>query len=161
MRVLIVSDTHGYNDNFMKVVEKEKDIGLIVHLGDIKDLEDYIEEVTGVPCYAVRGNNDYGSMLPAQSIIMLGSHRTFITHGHDYGVSYSDSVIREHAKALECDIVMYGHTHMPEIEKIGSITLINPGSLTYPRQPGRKPSYIMAETDSKGDVKFEIRYLDM
>lgn len=160
MRVLIVSDTHGHDDNFMKVVEKEKNIDLIVHLGDIMGLEDYIEEVTGIPCYAVKGNNDYRSFLPAESIIMLGKHRTFITHGHNYGVNYSTAVLKENAMALDCDIVLYGHTHIPEIDNAGRIIAANPGSLTYPRQPGRKPSYIIGKTDQEGDVKFEIFYLE-
>ena len=33
---------------------------------------------------------------------------------------------------------MYGHTHMPVIENEDGILVINPGSLTYPRQRGRR-----------------------
>ena len=59
------------------------------------------------------------------------------------------------------DIVMYGHTHKPVVDQGRDIIAVNPGSLTYPRQEGRSPSYIvMTITDGiKQDVSFEIRYL--
>lgn len=159
MKVLVVSDTHGKDRNLMSVIEKEKDIGLMIHLGDLCGLEDYVEEVTGIPCYMVRGNNDYRSMLPGESIIMLGTHRTLITHGHHLGVSYGTSDLKHYARGLDCDIAMYGHTHYPDIEDDGCITLVNPGSLTYPRQPGFEPSYVIADVDEKGDVSFELKYI--
>ena len=108
MRVLIVSDTHGRNDNLYKAVQNEKDLSFMVHLGDLCGLEDYIEETTGIPCYAVRGNNDYASLLPAESLIMLGKHKTLILHGHNHGVYYSTRELKHYARALGCDIVMYG-----------------------------------------------------
>ena len=160
MKVLIVSDTHGKDKNLMSALEREKDIDLMVHLGDLCGLEDYVEEVTGIPCYMVRGNNDYRSLLPGESVIMLGSHRTFITHGHQLGVSYGTRDLKHYALGLDCDIAMYGHTHYPEIDDDGRITLVNPGSLTYPRQPGFKPSYVIAVIDDSSDVSFEVKYLD-
>ena len=159
MRVLIVSDTHGKDDNLLKVLEIEKKLDFMVHLGDIGRLEDYIEEVTGLACFAVRGNNDWSSLLPADSIIMLGKHKAFITHGHHHNVYVSTDTLRTYASALGCDIAMYGHTHIPEIERVAGVTVLNPGSLTLPRQGNRKPSYILANIDENGDVDFEIKYL--
>lgn len=158
MRVLIVSDTHGRDDNLIEVVKRERPIDKIVHLGDIGGLEDYIEQITDCVCFCVRGNNDWRSNLPAESIIMIGNHRAFITHGHYYGVSYSNVDVVRHARSLDCDIVMYGHTHIPEIDE-GKITILNPGSLTSPRQPGRRPSYIIAETDDNDKVTYTLKYL--
>ncbi len=161
MRVLIASDTHGRDKNLLKVTEQEKNIDFMVHLGDIGRLEEYIEEVTGLACFAVRGNNDYGSLLPDENIIMLGKHRTFITHGHQYGVNYTVNDLVRHAKALDCDIALYGHTHYPEVDEISGVTVVNPGSLTYPRQPGHEYSYVIANIDEEsGNVTFEIKYLD-
>lgn len=159
MKVLIVSDTHGKDRNLMSVIEKEKDIGLMIHLGDLCGLEDYLEEVTQIPCYMVRGNNDYRSMLPGESVIMLGTHRTLITHGHHLGVSYGTRDLKHYALGLDCDIVMYGHTHYPVIEDDGRIVIVNPGSLTYPRQPDHRPSYAVAEVGDDGNVSFELKYL--
>ena len=159
MRVLVVSDTHGKDDNLLKVLEIEKNLDFMVHLGDIGRLEDYIEEITGLACFAVRGNNDWSSLLPADNIIMLGKHKTFITHGHHHNVYISTDDLRRYATALGCDIVMYGHTHIPEIEKVAGVTVVNPGSLTLPRQGNRKPSYILVNIDKNGDADFEIKYL--
>ena len=158
MRALIVSDTHGRDGNLLEAVKREKPLDKIVHLGDIGSLEEYIEEITDCVCFCVRGNNDWRSNLPAESIIMIGNHRAFITHGHHYGVSYSTADVVRHAKSLDCDIVMYGHTHIPEIEE-GKITIINPGSLTYPRQEGRKYSYAVLEIENQEIKRMEIVYL--
>ena len=57
------------------------------------------------------------------------------------------------------DIVMFGHTHYPMIRREGGLTVINPGSLSYPRQEGRRPSYIVMETDPQGGVEFFLKFL--
>jgi putative phosphoesterase len=67
--------------------------------------------------------------------------------------------LREHALEYGYDVVMYGHTHRPEIEEKNGITILNPGSLSYPRQIGRKPSYIIMEIDGAGKAKYTIYYL--
>ena len=36
---------------------------------------------------------------------------------------------------------------------------MNPGSLSYPRQEGKRPSYILMDIDDKGEAQFEIEYL--
>ena len=53
MKILVISDTHGSDRNLNLVLEKEKGIDLMIHLGDLCGLEDYIEEMTGIPCYMV------------------------------------------------------------------------------------------------------------
>ena len=55
---------------------------------------------------------------------------------------------------------MYGHTHKPVIEVSDAITAINPGSLSYPRQENRKPSYIIMEVDERGEAKFKLEYVE-
>lgn len=159
MRVLIVSDTHNYDDNLMDILKVDKDFDFMVHLGDIGKLEDYVEEVTGLACFAVKGNNDWRSLLPSESIIMLGKHRTFITHGHGFSVYSSSERVREYAMGLGCDIVMYGHTHIPEIKKYNGITVVNPGSLSCPRGGFKRPSYIVATINDDLDVDFEIKFI--
>ena len=46
MKVLIVSDTHGHEENFEKVLEKVGNIQHLIHLGDVEGHEDYIEAVS-------------------------------------------------------------------------------------------------------------------
>ena len=40
------------------------------------------------------------------------------------------------------------------------IIAINPGSMTYPRQEGRKPSFIIMELDKEGNAHFTINYME-
>ena len=67
--------------------------------------------------------------------------------------------IKTEAEARRYDIVMFGHTHRPLIDRGDNITAVNPGSISYPRQDGKRPSYIVMETDGSGEAHFEIRYL--
>ena len=57
------------------------------------------------------------------------------------------------------DIVLYGHTHRPVIDIDDDIIAVNPGSLSYPRQHGRKPSYVILETDKDRKMSAKIKYL--
>ena len=53
MKVLIVSDTHGHEENFEKVLEKVGNIQHLIHLGDVEGHEDYIEAISGCPVHIV------------------------------------------------------------------------------------------------------------
>ena len=54
---------------------------------------------------------------------------------------------------------MFGHTHRPIIDYRKDVIALNPGSLSYPRQEGKRPSYIIMELIIEGEATFEIDYL--
>ncbi|MCD7737399.1 MAG: metallophosphoesterase family protein, partial [Lachnospiraceae bacterium] len=55
----------------------------------------------------------------------------------------------------------FGHTHRPFIDESDpELTILNPGSLSFPRQEGHRPSYILMETAQEGKPSFTIHYLD-
>ena len=82
-----------------------------------------------------------------------------LTHGHRYGVNYGVEQIKETAFLEGADIVMFGHTHQPLIDLSDEkIYAINPGSITQPRQLGRKPSFILMEIDRFGEAHFTLNY---
>lgn len=83
-----------------------------------------------------------------------------ITHGHRYYISMGSEMLKKEAIAQGIDIVMYGHTHKPVIDISDNIIAINPGSLSYPRQENRKPSYIIMELNAAGKAEFTLHYLD-
>lgn len=159
MKVLIVSDTHSSNGNLYEVIEKENPIDMIIHLGDGEGVEEEIPMITNVPMHIIRGNNDFFSRLPRDKEFFLGDHHVFISHGHAYMVSVTDEHIIDEAKGRGADIVMYGHTHKPSVKKKKGITILNPGSLSYPRQEGRRPSYIVMNIENDGKTDYEIKYL--
>lgn len=156
MRSLIVSDTHGKHDNFDAVLEREGKIDLLIHAGDVHD-ERYIEAALNCPKHMVAGNNDYFTFLPKEKEFSLGNYRVYLVHGHQYHVSFGMQRIESIARQKKADIVIYGHTHMPREEKLGELLLLNPGSLSEPRQKGRVATYILAEVDEKGVLTYEFK----
>lgn len=159
MKVLIISDTHARDKNVEVVLENEGDIDLLIHLGDIEGSETYIETLADCPCEIVKGNNDYFSDLPSEKILNIGNHRAFITHGHYYNVSVELRTIVMEGIEREADIVMFGHIHRPVLEEMHGVTVLNPGSLSLPRQSNHKPSYMMMNIDADDNITYEIKYL--
>ncbi len=160
MKILVVSDTHGHTKNLERVLEKVGDIDLFIHCGDLEGGEDYIRALVEVPCYMVAGNNDWFSDLQREMEISVDDYRIWITHGNNYGASMGPERLLEEASARNVDVVMYGHTHRPLIEYQDNIVIVNPGSLSYPRQNGRKPSYLIMEIDRDHEAHYTINYLD-
>ena len=59
MKILIVSDTHGKEENLDRVLEEIGKLDCLIHLGDVEGQEDYIEAVAECPVHMVSGNNDF------------------------------------------------------------------------------------------------------
>ena len=159
MKILIVSDTHAKHGNLDYVLEQAGSIDLFIHLGDVEGDEEYLDAVIECEKHIVRGNNDFFSRLPREEEFDIGKYHVFITHGHYYYVTAGIQDLVREAEARGVDIVMFGHTHVPMIEYTEHVIALNPGSLTYPRQEGRRPSYILMDLDKKGNAFFEIEYL--
>ena len=135
MRILIVSDTHRRNENFLKVVEKAGPFDMVVHCGDVEGSEYIISKAAGCPVMMVQGNNDFFTELPREKEFMLGKYKVWLTHGHNYYISMNTEVIKEEARLREADIVMCGHTHKPMVDIGTDVTLINPGSIGVSSRP--------------------------
>lgn len=159
MKILVVSDTHRKHTNLSTVIEREAPFEQMLHLGDAEGCEDEIQVMAGCPLEIVAGNSDFFSVLPREKEIEIAGYRIFLTHGHYYDVTSGIEDIKKEAIARKCDIVAFGHTHVPLIEYGDEVIAINPGSLSHPRQEGRQPSYLVIEIDKKGKAHFEIRYL--
>ncbi len=161
MKILIVSDTHRKDENLKTVIAQEKPMDMLIHLGDAEGSEHFIPDWVNPECRMemVLGNNDFFSMLDREREIELGVHRVLLTHGHYYGVSMGPEGLADEAKSRGCDVAMFGHTHKPFLAKVGGVTVLNPGSLSYPRQEGRRPSYMIATVDEAGDLSFQQRFL--
>lgn len=159
MRVLIVSDTHGNHRNLDKVLKRVGKIDMLLHMGDVEGGEYYIEATAGCPVHIVSGNNDFFSDLPCEQELQIGKYKVLMTHGHSYYVSMNTERLKQAARERGVDMVMYGHTHRPDIDTSDDVIVINPGSLSYPRQMGRKGSYILMEIDAEGLAKFELKYV--
>ena len=164
LRILIMSDSHGRNENVeLAIAQVREEIGefqMFIHLGDVGDARE-LESLAGVPCYIVRGNTDYDAKLLNANVIEAGGHRIFATHGHLYQVDMRLDLLRFAALENDCDIAMYGHTHVPYLEEDpDDVTILNPGSISKPRQADHRYTYMVMEIDDEDEVTYELRYVE-
>ncbi|ABX40757.1 metallophosphoesterase family protein [Lachnoclostridium phytofermentans] len=161
MNILIVSDSHGRYTNLERAIKKVSPIDMLIHLGDYEGDASYIKEIADCPVEMVSGNNDYFTDIPREKFLEIGKYYVMLTHGHRYGVNYGTEQLKEAAVLNGADIVMFGHTHQPLIDlKDDSLAVINPGSITQPRQAGRIPTFILMEIDSKGEAHYTLNYIE-
>ncbi|MCI6881315.1 MAG: metallophosphoesterase [Lachnospiraceae bacterium] len=160
MKVLIVSDTHGREQNLAEALEQTGPIDQLIHLGDVEGGAEHIRELAGdAPAAIIAGNNDFFCDLPNERIFTLGGHRIFMTHGHGYFVHSGTLYLKREARKKGADIVMFGHTHKPYMEEDNELLVLNPGSLSLPRQEGHRPTYIVMEIADDGQISYELCYL--
>jgi putative phosphoesterase len=164
MKIVIMSDSHRHDSNVREVIRRMKPFDMLVHLGDTEGSENLIrgwclEQNPDCEVHIVRGNNDFFTELPREEEFMVGKYHVFATHGHNYGVSMGTERILDEGLDRGAQIVMFGHTHRPLIEESGGIVLLNPGSISYPRQEGRAYTFIQMEIDRSGEAHYTLSKL--
>lgn len=149
MKVGIISDTHvrKHSSKFENFINhKLQDVDLIIHAGDytnesiIKLLKDSTKFI------GVYGNNDKTAIrneLKSKEIVKIGKYNLGIYHGHGEKTNTLDNVLNEFKKD-RVDIIVFGHSHKPNIFTKDNILMINPGSPTTKR---KEPwfSYVILE----------------
>lgn len=159
MKILVVSDTHGIAERLALVKKQVGPVDMLIHAGDIEGQEDYIRSLFDCPLFMVAGNNDWGSGLSRELTFRIGDYRFFVTHGHSYGISLGPERLLDEAVSRKADIAIFGHTHRPTLYKKNNVVLMNPGSIAYPRQIGRKPTYGIITIDEEHEARFSIGQL--
>jgi uncharacterized protein len=107
---------------------------LTVHTGDFVSLALLVELETYGPLAAVHGNvddPDVRALLPARRVVDVEGLRLGLVH--DGGPAAG-----RHARLRrwfpDCDVVAYGHSHMPELARVDGMWILNPGSPTERRR---------------------------
>ena len=138
MKVVVVSDTHMRPGGKRRLPDALyaalADADAVLHAGDIVTRE-VLDELSGfAPVHAVLGNNDDGvlaGMLPETLVVELGSVRVGMIH--DSGAR-EGRPRRMRRMFPDCDVVVYGHSHIPFCgEGLEGQLLFNPGSPTERR----------------------------
>lgn len=135
MRVVCLSDTHLRRRRALPAwcLRRLVDADLILHVGDLVALS-LLEELERLaPVAAVRGNMDEIALrerLPAKQIAEIGGAKIGLVH--DPGPALGRTA-RLGQAFPGCDAILYGHTHTPEIQRLGHRLILNPGSPTAPR----------------------------
>lgn len=152
MKIIVISDTHGSYRALETVFLRVPDADWYIHLGDgERDLDQFIlshNEYTERVIH-VAGNCDTGSLSPAYFVLPLPGHKLFATHGHHYGVKGGLSSLINIAKGHDCDIVLYGHTHIRYNRSEDGVHIMNPGSAGAPHD-GNKPSFGLIDISDAG-----------
>ena len=160
MKILVVSDTHSFNENLELVVQKIGTPDCLLHMGDAECSEEELQQITNCPVHVVSGNCDFFCGHPRMKIVELEGHKIMLTHGHYYYVAAGIRDLAAAAKENGCDIALFGHTHKPfEDQSDPTLTVLNPGSLSQPRQADHRPSYILMELEAGQRPVYEICYL--
>ena len=85
-KILVVSDSHGYNGNLLEALshfgKNGKDLEMLIFLGDSQGALEELEGFVACPVKAVRGNCDYGSDAPLVDFVDIDVETAMITHGH-------------------------------------------------------------------------------
>ena len=180
VKIMIASDIHGSEFYCKKLVDayKNEGAGRLLLLGDIlyhgprNDLpEGYapkkvIEILNGMKeeLLCVRGNCDTEvdqmvlnfPILGDYAVLSAGDKLIYATHGHKFG--------KDNPPPLkEGDILLCGHTHIPECTDCGKFIYLNTGSVSIPKENSWH-GYIMLENnefiwkDLEGKIKMNYKF---
>ena len=139
-RILVLSDTHipGRARSLPPaVLEAAARADAIVHAGDLVTMAVWEELSLLAPVTAVRGNVDDDEVyrrLPERAWLERGGVRIGVTHGHLGRAATTPARALEQLAGRPVDVVIFGHSHQPLIERRGGVLLLNPGSPTDPRR---------------------------
>ena len=127
----VISDTHGYG--IEKALEHFKKIkpNLIIHAGDIGNIETIKELEKIAPVIAVHGNMDKGpvrELFQPKEVIQLNNFKIGITHGYGAQLGLEERVRLKFDEKVDC--IIFGHSHKPVNELINNTLFFNPGSAT-------------------------------
>ena len=147
MKVLVVSDSHGDVENMCRAVELVRP-RMLLHLGDgWRDAEEVARRYPDLPIEKVPGNCDFRRQEPAERLVMLCGKLFLLCHGHTLGVKSGIYGLIDAAVERDCDVALYGHTHMQDLRYISPgaevkkpLSIVNPGSIRLPRD-GYEPKY--------------------
>jgi putative phosphoesterase len=156
--VAAISDTHlprGARRLPEACLERLRAADLILHVGDFSTLP-VLEELRalGPPVQGVHGNADEPALrelLPAELVVEAGGARLGLVHDPGSAVGREERLVR---RFPGCDAVLYGHTHLPVVERCGDVWILNPGSPTE-RRRGPFHSMLLLEIDA-GQIRPEL-----
>ena len=137
MKIAVISDTHlprGTRALPAGCSERLRAADLILHGGDIVGAS-FLEELLalGPPVEAVSGNMDepaLKALLPKERVVEAGGARIGMVHIPGPRAGREARLV---ARFSGCDAIVYGHTHVPQVERHDGVWILNPGSPTERR----------------------------
>lgn len=159
-KIGILSDTHGYVEHIPAILEATKDenISLWLHCGDVADDAKYMQTLTDIPVKMVRGNNDRVKPLaPETELFPFEDTFIYMTHGDKLSYFQKATELRFIARHYQAKLICLGHTHHHEELYIDKTLVVNPGSVSLPRD-GSSGTFAIA-TYENGE--FTVEFIEM
>lgn len=175
MVVGVVSDTHipdrveDLHPSLLKEL-KSAQVDLILHAGDLSSARVLRILSELAPVYAVRGNRDFSLDLPKALLIKVYEIKISLVHGQgsvwDYildkfqymAEGYQFSRYRKNALKYvqQSDIVVLGHSHLPETRWENGRLFFNPGSAVKGIWDSIPPSFGLLTISPEGIITPQV-----
>jgi len=150
MVIGVISDTHGLLRP--EVFDALAGVELILHAGDVGGHSILVELAAIAPVKAVFGNCDPPGEpgLAAALDFDIEGHSIHVSHGHELGHPNPDKLLARY----KADVIVFGHTHKPLMERAGRRLVLNPGA-AGPRRFDLRPSVARMTVEST-DVSAQV-----
>lgn len=149
MKIVVVSDSHGNKSRLDEIVLANQDADLYWHLGDY-ELPEYLMS----PFMLIKGNCDFFSDSPISKDLIINDVKFHLEHGNK--INFSN--FEEYVLNTNSDVFLFGHLHKKINIKIRNTLIINPGSISKPRDDN-KFSYVVINFKDINDLTVTFCYL--
>lgn len=132
MKVLVFSDSHGYKNKLITMLDKEKDSDFCFFLGDgLREAQEVAELYPQIKFIFVKGNNDFYSLQEKEAYKYIDGITFMACHGDELNVRRGLLDLLEKAQSVRANIALYGHTHIRNKYKDSrtGVFALNPGAL--------------------------------
>ena len=160
-KALLLSDSHGQNQEMISVVEHFSDVSAIFHMGDIGMSESLLENSARCLTYIVKGNCDRDYEMPESRLIDFAGKKILMTHGHRYVDYYGFDSLVYFGEENGADVVLFGHIHRPVLVESGSMIICNPGSISRPRQYDGFKTFAILTVSDEGEISIQHYTCDL
>ena len=165
MRIGLISDTHitKRGQLWPQVFDAFDGVDAILHAGDLWSLQlvDELEEIA--PVQVVRGNGDMGlehEHLHDRYTVEVNGARIAMIHDFPSPAYRPAEVVLQRAEQrfpdAAPDVIVYGHTHIEGIHRLGDLLCVNPGSPTLPHNKSLRLGTIGFLNVNDGEVSAEL-----
>lgn len=152
MKLIVFSDVHGDQSIVDRIIEFNPGSDYLISLGDTELTQEYLVSNDIV---MIKGNSRHDPGFVYERILEIDGYKLFLIHGHKYHVGRDLRPLAKLAIDEGYHLVLYGHTHLVDQEKVGGIQFLNPGSCAKPRN-SLPPTYLIIDIDSE-EIKWTFK----
>jgi len=171
-----LGDLVGYNPFPNEVVAKVRDLEIPGIIGNY-DLAVVAEEPEAIARYLnptvsdmaldiyhwTKGelspeSRQYLNALPDRLTLEFGGWRLFLTHGSPRSIReyvrprFTEAELAQVLAGIEAEVILAGHTHIPQVRQVDGKTFVNPGSVGFPKDGDPRAVYAILNLGEELEV---------